>query len=384
MVKGVYLTLLMGPVVAVPVPQEVIDSITSVQVTTAVGSRSGFQITFSVAKNSLLNTTLIPAGFFDPMIRVILVVTITGLPNVIFDGLIAQQQVAPSNEAGGSTLTIIGEDVSQAMDLIDFSGFPYPAMPAEARVALCIAKYAMFGIVPLVIPSILIDVPIPTEKIPRHQGTDLDYINQLANEVGYVFYIEPGPTPGVNIGYWGPEIKVGVPQPALNVNMDAHTNVESLSFTYDGLAKTLYILFIQNLQTKVPIPIPVPDITPLNPPLGAKPPVPFHVTMLTNDKGEGEGEGGTAKYTPVQAAAIAVAKASKASDVISGNGTLDVLRYGRPLKARQLVGVRGAGIAYDGLYFVRSVTHNIKHGEYKQSFSLSRNALIPTTSLVPV
>lgn len=379
MVKGIYLTLLMGPVVAVPVPAEVTDSITSVQVTTASGSRSGFQITFSLAKNSLLNT-LLTAGFFDPMIRVIVIVTINGMPSVIMDGLIAQQQVAPNNAAGGSTLTITGEDVSQAMDLIDTSGIPYPCMPAEARVALCIAKYAMFGIVPLVIPSILLDVPIPTEKIPRHQGTDLGYINQLAEEVGYVFYVEPGPAPGMNIGYWGPEIKVGVPQPALTVNMDAHTNVESLNFTFAGLSKTLYIMFIQNLQTKLPIPIPIPDITPLNPPLGLKPPLPLHVKFLANEKGEN----GTAKYTPVQAAMIGMAKASKSSDVISGSGSLDVLRYGRPLKARQLVGVRGAGVAYDGLYFVKSVTHNLKHGEYKQGFTLSRNASISTTRLVPV
>ena len=380
MVKGVYLTLLMGPVVAVPVPPEVTDSITSVQVTTAAGSRSGFQITFSLAKNSLLNTTLLPAGFFDPMIRVILIVTVNGLPNVIMDGLITRQQVAPNNQSGASTLTIVGEDVSQAMDLIDFSGIPYPAMPAEARVALCIAKYAMFGIVPLVIPSVLIDVPIPTDRIPKHQGTDLGYINQLAEEVGYVFYVEPGPAPGMNIGYWGPEIKIGVPQPALSVNMDAHTNVESLSFSYDGLSKTLYIMFIQNLQTKIPIPIPIPDITPLNPPLGVKPPPPLHVKLLTNEKDEN----GNAKYTPIQAALIGMAKASKASDVISGSGSLDVLRYGQPLKARQLVGVRGAGLTYDGFYYVKSVTHQIKHGEYKQNFVLSRNALISNTPLVPV
>jgi hypothetical protein len=382
MLKGVYLTLMMGPVVAVVPPKEVTDSLTAVQVTTAAGQRSGFQLTFSLANNSLLTRTLIPAGFFDPMIRVIIIATINGMPNVIMDGLITRQQVAPSNEAGRSTLTITGEDVSQAMDLIDFSGFPYPAMPPEARVALCIAKYAMFGIVPAVIPSILLDVPIPTESIPRHQGTDLGYINQLANDVGYVFYIEPGPMPGMNIGYWGPEVKVGVPQPALNVNLDAHTNVESLTFTYDGLSKTLYILFIQNLITKAPIPIPIPDITPLNPPLGAKPPLPLHVKLITNDSDNDKG--GTAKLSPIQAALIGLAKAAKSSDAISGSGSLDVLRYGRLLKARQLVGVRGAGMAYDGLYYVKSVTHNIKQGEYKQSFSLTRNALIPTTQAVPV
>lgn len=370
----------MGPVVATPVPKDVIDSLTAVQVTTSVGARSGFQLTFSLSKNSALQKTYIPAGFFDPMIRVIVIVTLNGTPHVIMDGLITRQQVTPSNEAGKATLTVTGEDVSQAMDLIDFSGIPYPAMPAEARVALCIAKYAMFGIIPVVVPSILIHVPIPVMEIPKHQGTDLAYINQLAAEVGYVFYVEPGPAPGTNVGYWGPEIKVGVPQRALTINMDAHTNTEQMSFTYDGLSKTLYILFIQELISKAPIPIPIPDITPLNPPLGAKPPLPLHVKFITNEPDQN----GTAKYSPIQAALIGVAKAAKSSDVISGTGSLDVLRYGGVLQPRKLVGVRGAGIAYDGLYYVRSVTHNIKQGEYKQSFALSRNALIPTTQSVAV
>jgi len=370
----------MGPVVAVPVPKEVIDALQSVQVTTSVGARSGFQLTFSLGKNSNFEKVLIPAGFFDPMIRVIIIVTLNGTPNVIMDGVITRQQVTPSNEAGKSTFAVTGEDVSAAMDLIDFSGIPYPAMPAEARVALCIAKYAMFGIVPMVIPSILINVPIPVKEIPKHQGTDLAYINSLANEVGYVFYVEPGPMPGMNIGYWGPEIKVGVPQRALTINMDAATNTDAMSFTYDGLAKTLYILFIQELISKAPIPIPIPDITPLNPPLGAKPPLPLHVKFITNEPDQN----GTAKYSPIQAALIGLAKASKGSDVISGTGSLDVLRYGGVLQPRKLVGVRGAGIAYDGYYYVKSVTHNIKHGEYKQSFALSRNALVPSTGSVAV
>jgi len=242
-----------------------------------------------------------------------------------------------------------------------------------------VAKYAAFGIVPLVIPSVLIDIPNPVERIPKQQGTDWAYINQLAADVGYVFYIEPGPLPGMNVAYWGPEIKVGVPQPALNVNLDAHSNVESLNFSYDGMSKTQYVLYIQNLLTKVPIPIPIPDITPLNPPLGAKPPLPLHVKLVSNEPDQG----GTAKYSPLQAAAIGLAKAAKGSEVISGGGSLDVLRYGRLLKARQLVGVRGAGLAYDGLYYVRSVTHDIKRGEYKQSFTLSRNALISTLQKVP-
>ncbi|HLJ35927.1 MAG TPA: hypothetical protein VKU38_19875, partial [Ktedonobacteraceae bacterium] len=70
------------------------------------------------------------------------------------------------------------------------------------------------------------------------------------------------------------------------------------------------------------------------------------------------------------------------ADVVSGSGQLDVVRYGQPLKARGLVGVRGASLAYDGLYYVTSVTHNIKRGEYKQSFNLVRDGLLPNVPRV--
>ncbi|MGH2896974.1 MAG: hypothetical protein ACRDPM_27415, partial [Solirubrobacteraceae bacterium] len=85
---------------------------------------------------------------------------------------------------------------------------------------------------------------------------------------------------------------------------------------------------------------------------------------------------GLAKYSPIRAAAIALAKAAMTANVISGQGNLDVLRYGSVLPARTLVEVRGAGITYDGQYFVDATTHTIKPGSYKQSFTLSRNALI--------
>ena len=34
------------------------------------------------------------------------------------------------------------------------------------------------------------------------------------------------------------------------------------------------------------------------------------------------------------------------------------------------------GPAFDGLYYVKSVTHKLKRGEYKQSFTLGRDGLI--------
>ena len=92
---------------------------------------------------------------------------------------------------------------------------------------------------------------------------------------------------------------------------------------------------------------------------------------------------GTAALNAIQTALRGLTKASQSSEAVTGTGSLNVLRYGRVLKARQLVGVRGAGMAFDGLYYVKSVTHNIKRGEYKQSFTLTRNGLISTVPRVP-
>jgi len=247
-------------------------------------------------------------------------------------------------------------------------------MPVEIRIALIIAKYAVFGMIPLVIPTLFTDVPIPVERIPAQQGTDLAYIRQLASEVGYVFYIDPGPVPGTNTAYWGPEIKVGVPQPALNVDMDAHTNVESLSFSFNTSNTTIPIVLIQNQLTKIPIPLPIPKLNPLQPPLGVISAPITNVTVLRD----------TARLSPMQAISRGVAAASSSADAVEGTGSLDVVRYGRILKARQLVGVRGVGTAYDGLYFVKTVTSTLKQGEFKQNFTLTRNGLVSITPRVPV
>ena len=375
MLKGIHLSLMIGPAVPVPVSQAVVDALTEVEVRVAAGERSGFKLVFNLSNQSPLQTAfLLAAGNLPPIMRVILVATVNGTADVLIDGVISRYSIAPGSAAGHSQLTLLGHDLTLLMDLIDFSGTPYPAMPAEARVALCIAKYAVLGIVPMVVPSVLIDVPIPTQQIPRHQGTDLKYIQNLAEEVGYVFYLEPGPVPGMNKGYWGPAIKVGPPQPALTLNMDMHTNCDGITFNFDSQSKSLPVVLIQNQASKLPIPVPIPDITPLNPPLGLIKPLPSRLEPV-ND---------TAKYSPVRAAAIGLTKAAKSADTVSGTGSLDVLRYGRLLKARQLVGVRGAGLAFDGLYYVKSVTHSIKLGSYAQSFELTRNGLISTLPTVPV
>lgn len=379
MTDAIRLSLLMGPIVPIPVPALMTDALEQATVTSAAGSTSGFQLRFRITSKSALNTIfLIAAGqntsAATPPLRVVLLVTLGGMPQPIFDGVMTNVEVQAGQNGQPGSITVTGEDLTKVMDMIDFSGTPYPAMPIEARVALICAKYAAFGIIPLPIPALFPDVPIPIERIPAQQGTDLAYIKELAEQVGHVFYVEPGPVPMTNIAYFGPEIKVGPPQPALNLDMDAHTNVEALNFSFDPTKGVLPIVFVQNPQTRVPIPIPIPNLNPLQPPLGLLPAPLANIRMMKD----------TASLNPMQAISRGLNEAKKSQDAVTATGTLDVLRYGRVLQARKLVGVRGAGVAYDGLYYVSRVTSTLKRGVFKQDFNLTRNGLVSITPTVPV
>jgi hypothetical protein len=377
--KSVQLTLMMGPIIPVTVPRVVLDSLASVEVKVEDVGSSGFQLVFSIDKQSPLQILFLLSGGMPLLfMRCILVATVNGVANVLIDGVITNNQIAPGAKGSNSTLTITGRDLTALMDQSNWSGFPFPACPREARVALLLAKYAFFGVVPIIIPSVLLDISIPIESIPGQQGTDLQYIRSMAEEVGYVFYIAPGPTPGVSTAYWGPQIKVGPVQPALSADMDAYTNVESMSFTFDQEKNKIPLFYVYNQETGVSIPIPIPPITPLNPPLGAIPPLPTN--LIPPDLKAFRDD--ASKLPVPQAIMLGLAAAAQNAEAVTCEGSLDVTRYGGVLSARQLVGVRGSGPAFDGLYYVKSVTHKIKRGEYKQNFTLTRNGLVSTVQTV--
>ncbi len=374
MVSPLYLTLLVGPMEPLPAPKPLADALVSVEVTESATGQSGFQLTFTLADRGILETFFLLAGGAGvPLLRVVLLVTFPGIPQVLIDGVVLHTEVQPDAMSGSSKLVVTGQDLTAMMDLIDFSGLPYPGMSPDIRVLTILAKYAMFGVVPEVIPVPAPDIPVPLLQIPTHKKTDLKYINQLAHEVGYVFYIVPGPLPGMSQAYWGPQMRLGMPQTALNVNLDTWTNVESLNFRYEPKNSVLPIVFIQDPLSKATIPIPIPPVTPFNPPLGAFVPPPQKIEPIPE----------TAKLNPAQAIMRGFARSVETADVMTGEGTLDVMRYGQPLRARSLVGVRGAGLPWDGMHYVDSATHRIKPGEYKESFVLKRNALIANTPVVP-
>ncbi|HEY2069698.1 MAG TPA: hypothetical protein VGG48_09115 [Rhizomicrobium sp.] len=371
--RGFYLTLMMGGFNASPVPQIVIDALTEVQVTSSIGAQGGFQLKFTWGKNAPL-AQLHASGFFDPRQRVIIAVTVNGQTEVLMDGIITKQDLAPSGQAGKSTLSITGLDLTALMDFIDLTGILYPALPTFVIVEMVMAKYAVLGIVPIAIPPILSLIQNPIEQILKQVGTDYAYIKRLASSASAMFYLDPGPTPGRSTAYWGPDITklFGNVQGAISIDLDANTNLDSMSFSYDGTLAVNYLVTFIEPNTKLPIPVPLPSLDLVRMVYAANAPTPLKYTQLTP----------AASVNPVKTALDALGKMFDDPDVVTGSGSMDVLRYGQVFKARQIAQVRGAGAYYDGKYYVKSVTHNIKRGEYKQNFTLARGGLGSTISTV--
>lgn len=363
---GIRLMLLLGSSVPRPASYEIMSALTQVQVNTSDETGDGFQVSLTLGKDKLLDYALLRSGELGLFNRVIIAVVMGVVPEVLIDGVISNHQVSPSNDPGMSTLTVTGKDISQMMDFEEINSL-FPNQPDSVIVGQILAKYAKYGVMPALTQTT--EVRMVTDGTARQYETDLGCIQRLAGKNGFVFYTEPLSV-GLSLAYWGPKTRTGVLQPALSIGMGTATNVKNLSFSEEGLsAASVKASFIEPFSKTV---FQLPPIPPLRiPPLVGVPTPSKKVTLLRDTANKG-----------VAATLLEMMSAmTNQPDTVSGDGDVDTARYGHVLRARRLIGVRGAGTSYDGIYYVRSVSHRISRGGYTQSFSLSREG---TGSLTPM
>jgi len=363
---GIRLMLLMGKTVPTPASYDVSTALTTVEVTNSTEQGDGFQLTFTLGKDKAKEYGLLQGGTFDPSTRVVIGVLLGATPEVLIDGIIMHHELTPSYEPGMTTLTVKGKDVSVMLDLEEKND-KYENQLDSVIVTRLIANYAKYGLVPQVTATT--DVPIVTQRIPRQHETDLKFIQRLAKRNGFVFYIEPLSF-GTSTAYWGQENRLGVPQPALTMNMGPWTNATLNNFSQDALAPVeAKGVFVEPI-TKISIPIPsLPSLR--IPPFASSATPPLRTVLLRE----------SANQNVAQAGLAGLEASMSAPDAVTSGGEVDTVRYGHVLRARKLVGVRGVGASYNGNYYVKSVTHNFDRGKYTQKFELSREG---TGSLIPV
>ena len=211
--------------------------------------------------------------------------------------------------------------------------------------------------------------------------------------------MRPGPVPNTNIPYWGPAVPLDAVagaalNSALSVNMGPQTNVNSVNFAYDALATEMISGEVVDPDLNLPVHVEFPPLS-TNVPLT---PIPGAVYQLGRTRisrmemkqpedsptmSDADRDRARVNYRTRVAEAYENAR-SKVNDAtgrtVTASGELDALRYGGVLQARTVVGMRGVGMTFDGLYFVKTVSHSIRKGEYKQHFTLRREGV---GSIVP-
>jgi len=367
----VHLSLLIGSSVPRPAPRLLMNALEKVTVSQSddsdAGFSQGFQLTFRAERDQAASKeyTLLNSPLLAPGNRVVISVTLNATPSVLMDGVITQHQLTPSSGAAGTSLAVTGKDLSVLMDMEE-NTMLYPGLRHEAIVLLVMLKYAKYGMVPAIIPVLTSWASNPLENLETQEGTDRDYLRNLAAAHGYIFGIKPGPVPLLSFAYWGPLIKIGLPQKALSVDMGPVTNVESINFTYDALAPEQVYTQVTIPEKPEPKRVRTDNIVGL-PLLSRAPALTANRPFVKKVRLKYDGK------DPTEAWAKAQARTNRSAErTITASGTLDALRYGDLLTAPGIVGVRGVGHSYDGYYYVKNVNHEIGRTEYKQNFTLTR------------
>ena len=377
---GINLTLKIGEQKPEPAPQLMMEALQTVEVTHNDQGRSGFQLVFEVGracKDAQRDYRLLKDPLLATFNRVILIITNSATAQVLMDGIITNQQLSPSIEPGQSIFSITGEDVSVMMDLEEKS-IEHPQQNPETIVKNLIGNYkSPYGLKAETNDPYRVNPPGENERIPVQQGTDLNYIKSLAQRYGYIFYVKPG-AEAENIAYWGPrQPGKAREQKTLTVNMGSYTNVTSLNVQHNALAATKVEGQVQDRNTN--------NIQPLS---------------ISSRSGNARSQlakrfQSRVRLTQFRESGLTMEQAqnraqgtvdSSTDEVVNVSGELDTSDYGGILQVRELVGLRGVGFNYDGLYYVKNVTHKIgvHTNEYKQSFDLIREGLESTKEKLQV
>jgi hypothetical protein len=369
-----HLTLLVGQGLPRPVAARWLEQWQSAEIAVSDRERSGFELVFDAPRAGglisdfpILSDPALKAGS-----RLIAVATLGLMPQVLIDGIIETAEFVPSQGEGPARLKLRGKDLLTVMDRVEREAV-HPAQGPGEIAALTILSYATQGLIPLVIPPVTADRPNPVELIPAQRGTDFAYLTDLAQRHDHIFTLIPGPLPGQSTAYWGPLPRLGVPQRAITTDMGPDTNVSALNFEAAEAGAASVSGQVQDPASGASIP--VVSTVPLRPPLAANPSALAPAAARRLFRTNGAPSGG-------QAMGEAQAQADATSDTVTVTGDLDTWRYGAVLAPRGLVGLRGAGLAQDGLYYVRSVIHKIARGSWVQSFTLNREGLGTTTPVV--
>lgn len=319
------------------------------------------QISIS-ANDSCSAWTVIDEDIFSRLAKISIEVAIGSvLAEPLIEAYVIETNANFTNQPGQSILNVVAMDATVLMSLEE-KVKSWPDM-SDSDIANAIFTDQDYNFVPDVETTTVRRQDV--DQAPMQRGTDLQFLRHLARRNGYEVYVETNPLTRLTEGHFHPPRLDQTAQGVLSVNFGEATNVNSFNARFDMLGPTsaqatgLDVATLSDQQAQADS-ISLRSLGSLASLNGDRP----RRVLLTNTGLSDAGE--------LQSYAQAVV--DRSSLAITGQGQLNTVAYGKLLRAKRPVLVRGAGTQFNGTYYVRRVLHTMSGDSYSQNFTLHRNA----------
>jgi phage protein D len=348
-----------------PAPPEVVSAVEHLEAEEHLGMAGILRLHLTTALGEDgEHWLLVDDGTFERLAGVQLLVSLgTGLPLVVFDGVVAETEVSLGEEPGASTYTVIAMDATALMNLEE-KVRSWPDMSDSLIATTILGEH---GLVPVVEDTQPIRTQVDTTVVQR--DTDIRFLRHLAYRNGFDVFVRPGPLPGVVEGHFhAPSVDVPS-QGVLSVNMAGATTLREFTVRHELLRPARVATGDVDVRTLQPQPA---EAT---------------ATDLTVLGGSPLLNGGNPRRTLAESLALsqtgelqtlAQATANRSTWAVTAEGAVDTAIYGDVLHAAAPILVRGAGTTHSGAYIVEQVRHRIEAESYVQHVTLRRNAVTLT------
>lgn len=346
-----------------PLRPDAVTAIESIEIESKVGVADICRVRFATALSDDGNRWVVADdGIFGRLSSLrVLVQTGIGLPTVAFDGVVSETGLTVSTDSNVSSFEVVAMDRSVEMNLEE-KVRQWPNMPDFAIAAAIFAEY---GMIPVTTPTTVVRTQLDTTVTQR--DTDIRFLRHLAERNGFDVYVRPGPVPPVSEGHFHAPMLDLPPQGVLSVDFGDATNVESFDVRHEMLRASsvrsagVDARRVETQQSE-------------------------SAAASESTLGRSGTVGGGTRTTLARPSGLSVdselqgstqSAVDRSSWAVTARGEIDPSVYGDLLRPAATVLVRGAGATHSGTYYVDEVTHDIVGEQYRQRFTLRRNAVEP-------
>jgi phage protein D len=305
--------------------------------------------------------TVLDDDLFARLTKIKIVVTVgSGPAETLIEAHVIEHQSELSNEPGESVVEVVAMDPTVLMNLEE-KVRPWPNMADSDIAAVVFGEYGFDADVEATQPA-----RPEVDHLSTQRGTDIQFLQYLAERNGYECYVEVAARDGRIEGHFHPPRLETKPQGVLSINMGEATNINSFKASYDMLGPTTVQVTGVDIESHSDQPAAVEEAALAE--LG-------RAAALEPDRPRRVLPSQTGLTLSGELQTYAQAVVDRSSWAITAEGELNTVAYGGLLRAKRPVLVRGAGRQFSGLYYVERVLHTLTADTYVQRFALKRNAL---------